>query len=490
MSLKNPKMMMNRFQGLFKKPLLWVLLILALGGATGICGDGMDDLADTARALQVTVDKSAPGAVDLDDEVNGDSRIGNPEALFALQYTSDLRYRNVPLQNTVSEVQPMTGIVLWTDSADNQSDAIQLEYAYVGYDTLVTGAGVYDWSFLDTLLTQVAGRGHQAIIRMYFVYPGDPTSVPQYIKALPAYNETLGQSEGQQTWFPDWAHAGLKNCVLDFYTAFAQRYDNDPRLAFLQVGFGLWAEYHIYDGPMVLGSTFPDKAFQAGFLSHLEVAFSSLKWSFSIDAADTDVSPFGITPALLNLGFGLFDDSFLHQTHYEYNADCFAFFGYQNRFALAPMGGELSYYTDHDQRTALDPTGPHGIPFEQLAAQYRISYMIGNDQPSYQPMSRIKSAGMATGYRFRITTFQRSASGYRGVIENAGIAPIYYDAFVSVNGIRAGQSLKGLLPGDSLTFKVSTAGSVDTAGPSPQVIIDCDRLVPGQVIQFEANLIE
>lgn len=61
------------------------------------------------------------------------------------------------------------------------------------------------------------------------------------------------------------------------------------------------------------------------------------------------------------------------------------------------MGGELNYYTDHDQQHALDPEGPHGISFEQMAAQYHISYMIGNDQPEYQSMARIEEAGLSTG---------------------------------------------------------------------------------------------
>ena len=87
------------------------------------------------------------------------------------------------------------------------------------------------------------------------------------------------------------------------------RYDADPRLAFLQVGFGLWAEDHVYDPGERLAS---------------------------------------------------------------------------------PVGGELSYYTDYDQEHALDlPDGPHGVAFETLAAEYNVSYMIGNDQPDYQSWARI-----------------------------------------------------------------------------------------------------
>lgn len=66
---------------------------------------------------------------------------------------------------------------------------------------------------------------------------------------------------------------------------FAKQYDNDRRLAFLQTGFELWAEYHIYDGPLELGKTFPSKDFQARFAKHLDVTFKQLPWMIGDDQA-------------------------------------------------------------------------------------------------------------------------------------------------------------------------------------------------------------
>ena len=94
-------------------------------------------------------------------------------------------------------------------------------------------------SSLRRLLDEVAGRGHQAMLRFRFVYPGYETSVPDYIKGLGDYSETQGQSEGRTTWFPDWAHPELQRFALEFYTELAAQYDTDARLAFIQTGFGL-----------------------------------------------------------------------------------------------------------------------------------------------------------------------------------------------------------------------------------------------------------
>lgn len=58
-------------------------------------------------------------------------------------------YRNIPLKRDITSVQPMTGIVLWTDNEANRTDAIQLEYSYMLYNSVVSQQGVYDWTVVD-----------------------------------------------------------------------------------------------------------------------------------------------------------------------------------------------------------------------------------------------------------------------------------------------------------------------------------------------------
>jgi len=389
---------------------------------------------------------------------------------------------DIPLRSAITHVQPMTGIVYWNDSGRNETDAIQLEYSYIGYSDVASAEDAYDWTVVEDILDSAAARGHQAIIRFYYVYPGFETKVPAFIKASPGYVETSGTVEGETTWFPDWSSAALRDFTLDFYARFAARYDHDSRLAFLQTGFGLWAEYHIYEGPFILGETFPSKEFQGAFFESLASEFEDLPWSVSIDAADADVSPVAGSPTLLALRFGLFDDSFLCEEHDAVNALNYAALGAGTRYERSPIGGELSYYSEYDQEHALDAGGPYGTSFEALAARFHVSYMIGNDQPDYQTEARIRAAGMATGYRFRVTAFSASPSLSRVTVENVGIAPLYRDAWIAVNGMRANASLKGLLPGRSLSVEIPSDGA------APVLSIACDHLVAGQEIQFEADL--
>ncbi len=378
----------------------------------------------------------------------------------------------------------MTGIVMWYDSQYSDSNSIQLEYSYLGYDDIAVTESPdgWNWSNLESMLNEIASRQHQAVFRFYDTYPGYATTVPDFIKSKEDYNETSGYSEGLLTYFPDWSNTALKDFILIFFSEFAKRYDDDPRMAFLEVGFGLWAEYHIYDPGLELGINFPDMQYQREFITHLSETYNSLKWLISIDSADSETAPFKNTPGLKDFVFGLFDDSFLHEEHDSYNKDCFDFFGKEKRMT-APIGGEFSYYTDYDQQHVLDlPNGPHGITYEEMAAIYNVTFMIGADQPEYQSWERIKEAGIASGYNFKILSFKASDSESIIEVENNGIAPIYYDAYLTVNGTRSPDSLITLRPGEKM---VTTASA---GGEAPVLTIECDRLVPGQIIPFEADL--
>ena len=391
------------------------------------------------------------------------------------------RFQPIPLRSRITRVQPMTGIVLWATSEHNKTSAIQLEYSYMKYNDVVKERGQYDWRVMDRLLERVAGRKHQAIVRFYYVYPGNPTTVPGYIKALPDYHETRGLSEGKPTGFSDWTHRALREFTLEFYQKLAERYDNDPRLAFVETGFGLWAEYHIYSGPRVIGKTFPDKTFQAAFARQLDRVFRKTPWMISVDAADDEYAPFSEQKDLMALSFGVFDDSFLCQQHARVNELNWNVMG-RDRWKRSPAGGEISYYTTRDQKEALSVNGPHGTPFENAAAAFHITFMIADGQPKYRPMDRLRSAGLACGYRFQIAGFEASPSRSRVTVTNRGVAPIYHDAYLAVNGVRSDRSLRGLLPGESRTDEIASGGT------SPKLTIACDRLVPGQSIDFDADL--
>lgn len=432
--------------------------------------------------------------------------------LLFISLFSRAQYAPVNLQRQVTSVQPMTGLVLWNDLAESKKtdygQCFALEFTYCLPSAVVKGkqdgAVIYDWTSLETLLDKVASRGHQAILRFRYEYPGartdgtrGATAVPAYIKELPDYNETYNADAGGDgpTYYADWSNAELQWFTKQFYTDFAARYDNDPRIAFLEVGFGHWSEYHIYGTRLQLGKNFPSKQYQQEFLTHLRTVFRTLPWLISIDAADDEYTPIVASSALMALPFGLFDDSFMHKGHEIGSNDGYNELNWRaigsadrsanlTRWQTAPCGGEISYYTSSDQRNFLNPKGMYGVTWEQASAKYHISFMISNDalSGSYASPERFRQASMACGYHFAVTECLTSSSETRITVTNTGVAPLYKDAFFAIGSVRSSQSLKYLLPGQSLTCIVAAP----LTNPN-DLSIACDYLVAGQQIQFDGT---
>ena len=260
----------------------------------------------------------------------------------------------------------------------------------------------------------------------------------------------------------------------------------------MQAGFGHWGEYHIYGTKLNFGVNFATKDYQAEFLTHHDSLFKETPWSISIDAADNNYTPVAGNKTLLGLNFGLFDDSFMHKEHdiSQGNGD-----NERNRRDLgtdrwktAPGGGEVSYYTEKDQREFLNPAGLYGVTREDAAAKYQMTYVIGNDAPegSYATKERVNEASSYAGYKFEITGYAINKVSAAVRVKNIGIAPLYHNAYVTVNCVRSEKSLKGFLPGEEATFTV--AGLEIGDSESPEVSITSDKLLKDASIPYKASL--
>ena len=150
----------------------------------------------------------------------------------------------VPLESQITTVQPMTGLVMWTTHSQRlrYAPVIQLEFQYCLPCRVVTGKVdgkiQYDWSYFEQILDDMKSRNHQGVIRFRYEYPGNTlvdgepgsTAVPQYIKDLEDYNETFKKNEDGPTYYADWTNKELQWFTKQFYSDFAERYNNDPRI--------------------------------------------------------------------------------------------------------------------------------------------------------------------------------------------------------------------------------------------------------------------
>lgn len=404
---------------------------------------------------------------------------------------------NVPLKREITHPQPMTGVVFWPWRASKvhstYGQCIQLEFNYFEPCKMVKGCNedgtiIYDWSSFDKTLRDVANRGHQLIARFFYIYPGDPneepapTTVPQYIKDLPDYQETFVQSAG--TYYPDWSHSELERFTMQFFTDFAARYAHDRRLAFLEIGFGHWAEYHIYPTPVKYGKNFPSMDFQKKFLLHIDEVIGDLPWLVSKGAADD--SPIPNDEELMALRFGLFEDSFM--------GDYFVNGGYEKRWNslskgvrwhTSVFGGEIGP-GEYERLNFLNPEGLFGHTFEELATKYNFTFAISNavtDSPHGTP-ERVKKASMSIGYRFVVEECISNGVKTKPRVTNKGIAPIYRDAYFAIGGVRSETSLRGLLPHAEMWVEIDAKPLFD----GQDIHIVCDHILPQQEIEFEARL--
>ena len=319
------------------------------------------------------------------------------------------------------------------------------------------------------------------------------TAVPDYIKQRTDYKETYSKNPGGDgpTYYADWSNAELQRFTLQFYTDFALRYGHDARLAFLEVGFGHWSEYHIYGTKLELGKNFPSKDFQKQFFEHMNAVITDIPWAVSIDAADDEYSPVVDDDELMALHFGLFDDSFMHKDHEigtsdGYNEECWNAIGRDTRWQTGVCGGEISYYSSNDQKNFLSPDGLYGHTWAEQAAKYHITFMIANDAPrgGVATPERFREGSMATGYHFVVKQCQTDGTTTRLLVANEGIAPLYRDAWFAIGDIRSSSTLRGLLPGDECWIEIPTVPNGD--GSDIQITSDC--ILPQQSIEFDADI--
>lgn len=427
-------------------------------------------------------------------------------------------WKQVGLRSEVSHVQPMTGLVLWSDEAKSRfstyGNSHALEFSYVAPSKVVTGCDEdgtiqYDWGYLDRILDDVKSRNHQSIIRFFYEYPGEKmvddkagtSGVPAYIKARSDYKETYKKVAGDgETYYADWSNSELKRFTKQFYTDFAQKYENDSRIAFVEVGFGHWSEYHIYDDNGVkidFGKNFPTKEYQKEFFLHLSTVMGNIPWSISKDAASDEYTPFASDKDLQKLSFGIFDDSFMHE-HHEigtgdgYNEVCWNKMG-KNRWDSGVCGGEISYYSDKDQTNFTNPAGLYGHTWEEQSSKYHISFMIANNNPSgrnsYNNATRFKECSMATGYHFVVTNCETDGFQTKVIVKNTGVAPLYRDAYFAIGSVRSEETLKGLLPGESLELVIPTSVEIDSNGDAiTKPAITSDYILDTQVIEYDCNI--
>ncbi len=333
---------------------------------------------------------------------------------------------------------PLKGLLPFEDGTDTAFPH-SLEWFYISVREVQTGMNTFDWTALEKHLNAIAGRGHQAVFRFYYDYPGEPTGVPQFLidsgLKMNKYDEP--DNLGGSGYSPDYEDMNLRVSMQNFIKAFGKKYDGDPRIGFLTLGLlGFWGEWHTwpYDGwnPPKENWT-PSSTVYTEVLMAFDGAFD--KTPLCVREPKS-----GILNSTADVGYH--DDSFGYATlTAEAGGQSWSFMEKvtaekeQNKWKTNVIGGEI-YPPDQNTIFASDPwKGGEGQTWADCLAQARPTWLMCHKIQTYtgDTYKNALKASKQLGYDFRVSTayfdnLSKTSPLYLGIdIKNIGIAPFYYD---------------------------------------------------------------
>jgi hypothetical protein len=327
-----------------------------------------------------------------------------------------------------------------------------MEWQYLAWKDLQTDNTAFTWAPLDSLLNEVAGRGHHLVFRIYADYPTEAYGVPAFLSGVPKNSYT---DYGNTTSFsPDYDNADLRSALHNLIVALGKRYDGDPRIGFITVGLiGFWGEWHTYRPSCNCDTWMPTTATQDEVLDAFDSSFAKTKILMRL--------PKGTNPAARSIGYH--DDSFNYET---YGATSWFFWpsitaaGCQDKWRNEAIGGELRPEIQLTTWQSADQcvTGSDGSPqcFNAAADTTHASWMIAHAlfEPgnSGDEHTRALAGSMRMGYDLFVSSVDlpdtvRSDSLQVSIrIQNRGVAPFYYDWPVQVAMLDKGGRLAAIWP--------------------------------------------
>jgi len=181
-----------------------------------------------------------------------------------------LEYAPAPVDN------PLKGLVPYARDVRDKFPH-SLEFNYVPLSALVIGYDRYEWKPLEDLLDGIAGRGHQAVFRVYLEYPGKKNVIPAFLvndglKVHKYLNTNTQPFPPTEVETPDYADPNLRKVLKQFIAALGKKYDGDPRIGFITAGLlGTWGEWHDYPRDELFAS----KDVQTEVMDAYEAAFKA-----------------------------------------------------------------------------------------------------------------------------------------------------------------------------------------------------------------------
>ena len=340
---------------------------------------------------------------------------------------------------------PMKGFMPWAPEDGSAPGTVAntlpytLEWAPFPVNDVVTGRDTYDFTKVDAMLDSIASRGHQAAIRFYLDTPGKESGMPQYLIDGGTDQSRRYDFEGNKkiSFSPNYDDPNVKEMLLHFVDALGDKYDGDPRIAYITAGlYGFWGEEHTYPYNGYVNEQNPDAI---NWMPSDEFRAQLVEaWDDAFD--ETFIQNRYPTEATKAHGMGYHDDSFGYATLEGVSWHFIPKLkkqGEADAWQHAPIGGELypSFQKCAFSEPLNCPSKDQGRDYKALEsiqkahATWLINQHAFSTGYTGAELTRAKAASAAMGYTLQATrtsvTYNQVKATVVVEITNTGVAPFY-----------------------------------------------------------------
>ncbi|NSW77608.1 MAG: DUF4832 domain-containing protein [Chthonomonadetes bacterium] len=357
---------------------------------------------------------------------------------------------------------PLKGWAAYSEEWSRYALPARMAYFYASWRELEPERGKYRFAEWEASKWEgTNARGKHIVFRLYLDYPNLPVGVPQWVIDTGVAMRPYDIPEIGRGLAPDYDDPRLLNPLLDFIRVLGERYNRNPRVAFVALGtLGFWGEWHTWPR----SELFASESTQRAVVQAYRRAFP--------DRVLLARMPY---PATSEPWLGYHDDMFPEDTDYYEGQGYDWYFlpqlrraGRENNWKVAAIGAEM--VPRQGKKFLSTEWAKTRTMLERMHLTWVGPYCpILETNLSEEELQKAQWMARRMGYQYRLSEVvwrmqARTLSlQVRGV--NEGVAPFYYPWQVQV----------ALLKGDG---SVAQAEGLD---------VDIRRWLPGN-FQFSATL--
>ena len=332
---------------------------------------------------------------------------------------------------------PMKGWVPFVGEGSIIHQPYSTVYFNVAWRDLEPQQGEYKFAEWEKKFWELpAAKGKHVVFRVNLDYPSEPSGMPKWLVdqgvKMTRYTDYGGGLS------PDYTDPRLQKALIRFVKVLGNRYDSNPRVAFIQVGLlGFWGEWHTY--PRL--ELFASEKFQKQVLESMIAAFPHKKLLAR--------NPSGVAGKYPNLGFhdDMIPQDTLGSEDWKFLPGILAN-KLDRNWREYPRGGEMvpfaaKQYILSDFSTTMKAIGD--VHFSWIGPYCPALEKV--EDPAFSANCRqiLRTMGYQFSLQHSNVTIASGKCTYELNGRNEGVAPFYYPwrvqlAFIDSKGTVAAQA--------------------------------------------------